>query len=408
MKPDLAAKLTLADIFGSNRLFNPRPCPRSRDWLPEDPVTLEMLTGGMLTVVGDMPTLCAASVATPAALQLLRDTGHSLPRDILQFTHDEDHRHHLRETMGRGLRIALQHAPHPDEARPESCWIDLEVLSWLNNKAHLCTLVPDAHRPRRRLACSTTLIPAAAENGFPVVIKAATDETTGGGCAVKICRDHRDLQEAQRVFGQCSQIVIEDYMAIARNLCLNYAVNSQGRIHYLGSGEQITDSAGNYYGNWFDGHGDAPPDAIRAGETVVRKGFERGYRGFVGIDVAVLSCGRSMVYDLNFRLNGSTAPLLLADSIRQRFGKPVLCLAAFRGGDDYGVMLKGIYRAVQEHIFVPLVSCDPKASKTSSGRPRTGGLIIGESRQHVRRLIHTLRSLGLELLRPADEGIWPP
>lgn len=407
MKPDLAAKLTLADIFGSNRLFNSRPCPRSRDWLPEDPVTLEMLTGGMLTVVGDMPTLCAASVATPAALQLLRDVGHRLPRTILPFSDDEEHRHHLQNALRQGLEIVLQHAPHPEEARHDSCWIDLRLLSWLNNKAHLGELVPAACRPSRRLGCPTTLVNAA-QQGFPFVIKAATDESTGGGHAVMICRNFSDLQQAQRLFNRCSQLVVEDYMAIARNLCLNYAVNSQGEIDYLGSGEQITDSAGHYYGNWFDAQSAAPPDALQAGEAVVRKGFERGYRGVVGIDVAILDCGRSVVYDLNFRLNGSTAPLLLADSIRQHYCMPVLCLATFRGNHTYEVMRKGIYRAVQEQSFVPLVSCDPTASRALCGPPRTGGLILGESRQHVRRQIPLLRSLGLELLRPADEGLWPP
>lgn len=397
---ELLPKMCLEAIYGENLAFCPRPAPETCTWLPRDPVVLEMLTGGMLTVSENMPVLCAASVATPLGLQLLRDAGFSEPRTY-PFSNREDHDRQQAVLLKQGFRLALQHAPHPDAPTPKNCWIDPRLLSSLNNKGHLADLVEVPYLPDRSLVAPGELHHLLKACRFPLVIKVASYETTGGGWDVAICRNANDVHHARQTFQHCRQVVVEEFLPISRNLCLNYAILPHGEITYLGSAEQITDETGKYYGNWFTTEDNAPSDAIAAGTRIAKKGFEKGYRGCVGMDTAVLESGGIRIYDLNFRLNGSTAALLLAEGIRNRYGQPVMRLAGLKCPKGFEYMVNAIYKAMHEGIFVPLVTCDPRATGIPDEAPRSSGLILGRTRSHVQKRCARLQKLGLEVLSPA-------
>lgn len=146
---ELLPKMSLPTIYGANLALCPRPAPASCTWLPQDPVVLEMLTGGMLTIAGNMPVVCAASVATSSSLQLLRDAGFPQPRPLL-FRDNDDHDRHQSVLLQKGFKLVLQHAPYPAVATPENYWLDPHLLSILNNKGHLADLVEARYLPKRR------------------------------------------------------------------------------------------------------------------------------------------------------------------------------------------------------------------------------------------------------------------
>jgi hypothetical protein len=185
-----------------------------------------------------------------------------------------------------------------------------------------------------------------------------------------------------------------------RNLCLNYAIMHTGQIVYLGSAEQITDPCGKYYGNWIDTDSQAPSAAIEMGMQVARKGFAKGYWGILGIDMAVLEDKRIFIFDLNFRLNGSTAALILADSIARTHGQPAMRLTNIRARGSYREMIATLYMAMDRGLFLPLTSCAPRPAKNIPDRPRASGLVLGSSRCQIMERCQELESLGLETLRP--------
>lgn len=397
MIPDLYPEMTLDRIYGDRLVFSPTPSPKARTWLPQDPIAIDMLTGGMLTIAGDMPVLCAASVATPEGIQLLRDAGFAEARNLLRYKNDIEHGRQLCDLLGTGLKIALQHAPHPSEAIPDAYWIHPSTLAFVNNKAHLAHMVETRHLPARRLTAPLQLRQLIETDSLPVVIKAATNETTGGGGDVAICHDSNDLQKAEILFRNCCNVVIEEFLPMTRNLCLNYAINAEGNISFIGSAEQINDTTGKYFGNWIDGSCEPPPGAIEAGRSVAKAGFEMGYWGCVGIDMATMEDGRILIYDLNFRLNGSTAALLLSRNLKKKYGQPVMRLAGLKGTSSYKRMVKAIYTAMDKGLFVPLVTCDPAAIKKLSHAPCARGLILGRTRAQVREHVKALEALGLEV-----------
>lgn len=398
MRPDLFPEMTLGDIYGGELAFAPTPSPKTRNWLPQDPVAIEMLSGGMLTIADDMPVLCAASVATAEGMQLLRDAGFAEARNLVRYKNNKEHNRQIAKLLGKGLKIALQHAPHPSEARPDAYWINPETLAFLNNKGHLTHLVDADQLPARHIVSPRQLRQFLVHDSLPVVVKAATNETTGGGGDVAICHNLKDLQYAENLFRNCRHVVTEEYLPMTRNLCLNYAITAKGEISYLGSAEQISDMQGKYFGNWLDDNCQAPTDAIDAGRRVAENGYKHGYWGCVGMDMAIMEDGRILIFDLNFRINGSTAALLLSANLRKKYGAPAMRLAGLRSTNSYQSMIKAIYTAMDKGLFVPLVTCNPDATEHLPNLPRASGLILGKTRQHVRKHCQELKTLGLEVV----------
>jgi hypothetical protein len=396
----LYPKITLDKIYGSGLGLCPRPSPKACTWLPQDPLALEMLTGGMLSVAGDMPVVCAASVATTAGIRLLEEVGFASPK-VKRYNDGNEHDRQLSHLLNQGFKIVLQHTPHPSENIPGAYWIKPSLLSFLNNKGNLAQMVEPANLPSRRILPPEQLGRSVPTSSKPAVIKAATAESTGGGFDVVICRSIDDLRSAETLFRHCPQVVAEEYLTMDRNLCLNYAIMHTGQIVYLGSAEQITDPCGKYYGNWIDTDSQAPSAAIEMGTQVARKGFAKGYWGILGIDMAILEDKRIFIFDLNFRLNGSTAALILADSIARTHGQPAMRLTNIRARGSYREMIATLYTAMDRGLFLPLTSCAPSSpAKNIPDRPRASGLVLGSSRCQIMERCQELESLRLETLKP--------
>lgn len=396
MHARLRPALTLEELFGVERLYCPRPSPNACAWLPRDQAALDMLTGGQLAIAGGARMLCAEAVCSPQALELLREAGFDVPAEPLRYRDADDYLRVLAELAGDSQTVVVNHVHPVGELPAERCWIAPATLSYVNNKANLPALVAPACRPVRRTVPTECLTATARPPSLPVVLKAVTDESTGAGADVLICASAEELERAAAHFALCDQVVVEDFIAIERNLCLNYAVTAEGAISYLGCAEQISDAQGRYQGNWIDALSEPPPAAIQAGFDVARAGFERGYWGFVGLDLAIDAQGRMVVFDLNFRINGSTTALLLAERVRERLGQPVLRLRSWRGQGSYGQLLAATYAAMDKGLLVPLNSYDPAAGGQPLAPPRLLGLLGGGSREEVGERERELAALGLQ------------
>lgn len=395
MSPCLKPIQSLSQIYGSDVIYSPRASPNACTWLPHDEFILDGMTGGQVPVAGDMPVLCAAGASTPEGLQLLRDAGFDIPRVVFRYSTATDYLRKLKNLYKNKRKIALLHVHPASELPPEACWVKPETLSFLNNKANLATLVNPCHVPMRQMLMPSRLIAELLPHRFPLVVKATTDESSGGGVDVVICRTSRDLKRAAALFQSCAHVVIEELLPIKRNLCLNYATTAEGIINYLGCAEQVSDAQGKYQGNWIDATAIAPPLAIEIGIRVATAGFALGYYGCVGIDMAVLEDSRIMVFDLNFRVNGSTAALLLAESVHCTLGQTVLRFRALQGSGTYRDVLNSSYAAIHKGVFLPLSSYDPEVGGHPKTRPRMTGLILGKTREEVKKHEHELSAMGL-------------
>lgn len=386
---------TLDEIYGPGLLYSPRGAPGARTWLPRDDTVLDLLTGGQMTVLGGMPLLCASAVSTPEALQLLRDAGFDAPADPFRYRDEDEYPRILSGLSGGARRIVVQHVHPASVLPPDRCWIPPSALSFLNNKGNLAELVDAPHLPARRVVESGRIARFIPASALPLVLKAITDESTGGGLDVAVCRTPADIGAAAELFRPCARVVEEKYMEFARDLCLNYAANADGGSAYLGCAEQVLTPDAKYRGNWIDPESEAPPAAVEAGARVVRAGAALGYRGCVGIDIGVLHDGRFVVYDLNFRVNGSTAAVLLAGEIRRVSNRSVLRFRNWVGRSAYRDMLDAAYSAMGTGALLPLASYDPKAGGFPDAAPRLSGLVLGATRGEVCERERELADLGL-------------
>jgi hypothetical protein len=139
---------------------------------------------------------------------------------------------------------------------------------------------------------------------------------------------------------------------------------------------------------------------VAVGHTIVHQAASLGYRGIAGLDMAVLDGGDIKVFDLNFRLNGSTPPVLLADSIRQAYGRTVMRFyrGAWRG--DLDSLLSALYLALERGDFLPLKVFDPRVIGYDSEQPRVSGLILGDSESDVAKIEAELVTKGLITATP--------
>ncbi|MDD5557385.1 MAG: ATP-grasp domain-containing protein [bacterium] len=392
MEPLLRPRTTQKEIYGPGVIYSPRASSNASTWMGLEEPHLDFLTGGQLTVMGGMPILCAAGVSTPEGLRLLRDAGFETASEIHRFRGESDYRRMLSALGGEGRRVAVQHLLPVSELPAEHCLVPPAVLSFINNKGNLSELVAAPHVPPREVVPSAGLLRS--RPALPCVIKAVTDESTGGGFDVAVCRSAAEFTLAAERFRTCPQVVVEGFIEMRRNLCLNYGVLPDGRVVYIGSAEQVCRPDGIYEGNWIDGESDAPDAAAAIGAAIARAGRDRGYRGCVGIDLAVLEDGRTVVYDLNFRVNGSTASLLLADAIRRNLDRTVIRYRGWQWEGTYRGMLDAVYTAMGRGILLPLSSYDPVAGGHSRTQPRLKCLVLGATREEVRERERELAGMG--------------
>jgi hypothetical protein len=356
---------------------------------------LDWTTGLLQSIVGDMPVVCSACTASPAGMELLADVGLSPPSSMHTYRGEEQALEVTLDLIERGSKVVVQHVYPRDVIPPGAMWIDPELLSYLNNKQNLGRLVAPENVPPRSVCTSASIFGEPPRRSFPFVLKVGSDQSNGSGGAVAICRNDEDLAPAARRFADCPYLIVESFLSIQKNLCLNYAAMSDGSVRYLGHSEQDVGMAGQYLGNWIELGSILPPSLPGIGLKIAEQAALLGYRGIVGIDIAVLSEGAIAVLDLNFRVNGSTPAVLFAESLLENLGPAVMHLRAFTVSDGFEKLIAVSRHAVRRGRLIPLNFFDPVAAGYPGQSARLRGLVVGSSRSDVLAVESQLASEGL-------------
>ena len=390
---------TLSDIFGDGVSFSARPPFSGRYFMwPATATAVDARTGNFLSIAGTTTTVCARSVAGARGLALLEAAGVPSTAPLVLFDAESSYREILAAATRLGSRIAVQYLHPPDELSPATCWSDPDLHSFLNNKGNLGLLVHAEHTPQRTVVPLDQLEDLEAlrpNRAQPLVLKGATDFDSGSGAAVVIARSPGDIRRARRRFEGFDAVVVEEFLALERNLCLCYATDGR-TVEYHGYSDQLTDDQGVYQGNVLTPVVPAPPEAIAAGHHIMNEAVRRGYRGFAGFDMAILAGGRVAVMDLNFRLCASTPAVLWYGAICERAGAGLharYCI--LRGRHPLGTLLPVALQAVAEGTFFPLSVFDPELSPEPDAAPVIRGLVLGDDREAVERNLAKLAEAGL-------------
>lgn len=317
---DVLPLAPLDSIAGNDRLaVGFRLDADEAQWLSIPDPVLEIMAAIPRVYCGRLPVVAHRATATDEIDRFLGLAGHHLPGRVITYAHQAALAELLRELARQGYRIIGNHIPSVElgdihlNAR--------SLLMALNNKSTLSALVPAAHRFAREAVSLARFL-----NSFfdsPVVVKAITSHPTGAGLANRICRSQESYEEAKRHFLACRDsldgLLVEEFGEMADTWCAQVLIGAQ-EVRYLGAARQIIDAHGHWQGNIVGGVPDVPGTVQELALAIAQAGQLRGYRGYAGFDMGVDQQGRLMVFDLNFRANGSLAQLQFDRHLRREPG----------------------------------------------------------------------------------------
>ena len=294
----------------------------------------------------------------------------------------------MRRQRRRGSHISsrLHRAP----TRPRSLLISIAAYGLFNNKARLGELVPPQHLPPRRV------VPAAGiaalrqrPPGVPVFLKAAVAGATGGGKDLRYCDDATGWENALDWFsGQQDHLeglIVEDAIAVASTWCLSFAVLPEKSL-YLGAAEQIFSAIGTQKGSRIDPLCLPPEEIVALCQGVAERARAAGYLGICGFDVGTDSTGAAFVFDLNFRMNGSTPQVLMHAAAAARTGHRVSLSFASTLIGPLPEALARLRPYVEKGSLIPLRIFDGALAEAPDAPSFISGLVLAEDRRAAAQL----------------------
>jgi hypothetical protein len=382
-------------VFGPGAVLTAR-LPRSDTGAnTADPHLCDAYTGPIMAIADATPVICSAGVASPCGLDLLGAAGVPVSREIRTYRTAQEFHRLVADVIGNGERLLCQHVHDEGEVPAEACMVAPDMLRYLNNKANLPAIVGAAGAPRRSSIGADEVAALPADESW--VLKVCSDDSSGGGYGVYVHQAGSPI--ARPGFVQPgAELIVEEYLDLVENWCVHFCVEAIGAPRLLGATEQLISDTGAYGGSRVGGTV-LPPAAAELCQSVVERARELGFIGYCGIDTALTSSGDVKVFDLNFRINASTPPLLVLNAIAADRGPSWTGRGRWQTYRHDG-SLPGLVRRLRavypDRALVPIASYDPAFTANGAGPSLLSALLVGDDEQDLRWL--TGRPL------PADVG----
>lgn len=389
-----------SQLFPSRTVFAPRSTFYHVRWVYDDAFRLDTLTGTTLAIMGDMPLICHQNAATPLIMDFFRKAGMEPASNIVTYETEEEAVTLAREYISRGEKLVYAYPPQAALAASDGLLIPLSLYNWLNDKANLAHLVDGDYLPRYQIVPTDRLSQLHdLLTGQPVFIKACHPGASGSGKDVLYCPDAASRTAALewlacRIDG-LSGVRIEEAVEIDSCWCLNLAI-LESDIRYLGAATQLFSEPAKQCGSRIDPD-DLPPDSVVAiALAIAEHARSMGYRGIAGFDIGVTSAGQPFVFDLNFRVAGSTPQVLLHEAAVRRVGARI--------SQSWNKMVKGELATALERIsnfsrcgkFVPTRLYE--ATPATGGRSLVTGMVVAPTLTEVESIIADMQAALKDLL----------
>jgi hypothetical protein len=396
--PGAAAATTARErtsVFGPGAVLTARLPLSDTGANTSDPHLCDALTGPIMAIADQTPVICSAGVASPCGLELLGAAGVPVSRDIRPYRTTEDFHRLVGDVIGNGERLLCQHVHDEDDVPAEACLVAPALLRYLNNKANLPAIVGAEGAPRRSSISPGDVAALGVDESW--VLKVCADDSSGGGYGVYVHQAGSPI--ARPGFVQpCAELILEEYLELVENWCVHFCVEAIGAPRLLGATEQLISAAGAYGGSRVGGTV-LPPAAAERCQAVAERARELGFIGYCGIDTGLTSSGELKVFDLNFRINASTPPLLVLNAIAASHGPSWEGRGrwqTYRHSGSLPDLVKRLESVYPDRALLPIASYDPAFTGNGPGPSLLSALLIGDDERDLRRLT--------ELPLPADVG----
>jgi len=377
----LTPAISDGDILPADAAFMARTDLTQTRLLGYTPLNIDAVTTHLMGLLGRRPAVRHVSGATDEILGLLEAAGLEIVEDVRRYETATEAESHADALIAEGFRLfspyPLPHGRYPDSAQlvPPALW------ARLNSKERLGDLVDAAYLPQRELVA----LDEARTRFFatPVWMKAAGEQATGWGYAVRHCPDAASFDLAlseMSAFCASNKVIVEEDVPVAASWCASIIVQAD-RTLYAGSAEQIFSSPGCQSGSMIDPARPLPdPDLVIAIGEAARK---RGFLGFAGLDIGQTPDGRSAVFDPNFRVNASTSQALLHPAASARAGLPVSLSLNLMTTLSMAEIARRLREPIDDLWFVPTRLMDAARLSAADGHSVITGFVLAHSRDEA-------------------------
>jgi hypothetical protein len=380
-----AAARRRTSVFGPGAVLTARLPLSETGANTADPHLCDAYTGPIMAIADETPVICSAGVASPCGLDLLRGAGVPLSREIRTYRTKEDFHRLVGDVIANGERLLCQHVHDEDEVPVEACIVAPGLLRYLNNKANLPAIVGDEGAPRRTPISPEDVAGLRVDESW--VLKVCSDDSSGGGYGVYVHQAGGPIAQP-RFVQPGAELIVEEYLDLVENWCVQFCVEAIGAPRLLGATEQMISNTGAYGGSRVGGSV-LPPAAVKLCGAVAERARELGFIGYCGIDTGLTSSGEVKIFDLNFRINASTPPLLVLNAIAASRGPAWEGRGRWQTYRHSGPLpdlvkrLEGVY---PDGALVPIASYDPAFTANGAGSSLVSALLIGDDENDVQRL----------------------
>ncbi len=372
-------------VFGPNAVLTARLPLSDTGANTADPHLCDAYTGPIVAIAGETPVICSAGVASPCGLELLAAAGLPLSREIRTYRTSADFRHLVGEVIGNGERLLCQHVHSEQEVPADACLVTPDLLRYLNNKANLPALVGSEGAPKRSSIDAADVATLRVDESW--VLKVCSDDSSGGGYGVYVHQAGTPV--ARPPFVQPgAELIVEEHLDLVENWCVQFCVEAIGAARLIGATEQLISDTGAYGGSRVGGSV-LPPAATALCQSVVERARKLGFVGYCGIDTGLTSSDEVKIFDLNFRINASTPPLLVLNAIAASRGPSWEGRGrwqTFRHDGPLATLVKRLASVYPDASLVPVASYDPAFTDNGAGPSLLSALLVGDDERDLRRL----------------------
>ncbi|HCG74852.1 MULTISPECIES: L-aspartate--L-methionine ligase LdmS [Staphylococcus] len=374
--------LTLSDLYNDDVVYTSRPSYNSNPWLKPDEHQSNFLTGRELLIANQFPVIVHEASVTEKLEQLFKLVGKQIPELIYKFKNKETYEALIKQLAHeKGKKIYFQYIHDEDILEKEFYALDKDIFVALNNKSRIPEWTNYKYVPKRDIVPIEEFETRIQSWSYPFVIKPGDDLPTAGGYGVMICYNDEDLEKAKTRIKEATeateQLIIEQKIEAVNNYCVQYAYSDELGLQYLGTAQQLTNDYGFYNGN--ENVTDVPQHVIDAGREIMEIGVSKGFFGVAGFDLLVDKNDDVFAIDLNFRQNGSTSMLLLANDLTDGYHK---FYSYFSKGDNTH-FFNTILKYVEKGVLYPLSYYDGDWYGKDEVNSRFGCIWHGANRSDI-------------------------
>lgn len=378
-------KLTLSDLYQDNVVYTSRPSYISNPWLKPDEHQSNFLTGRELLIANQFPVIVHEASVTDKLEKLFEEVGKRIPPSIYKFSDQQTYESLIKKLAHEERKkIYFQYIDDEDVLEKSYYALNKDVFVALNNKARIPEWTNGKYLPQREIIPIEQFDEAIEHWNYPFVIKPGDDLPTAGGYGVMICYNNQDLAKAKKRIKDATeateQLIIEQKIEAVQNYCVQFAYSEDIGIQYLGTARQLTNEYGFYNGN--ENVEDVPQHVIDAGREIMSIGVSLGFFGVAGFDLLLDEHNDVYAIDLNFRQNGSTSMLLLADELTNEYHKFYSYFSD--GNNDH--FFNTILKYVKKGVLYPLSYYDGDWYGVNKVNSRFGCIWHGKDKAYIQQM----------------------